>query len=141
MVRILTSDRTSITLFENLPVARDTPVSPNYWNPLYKGFTNIRSVSIPKDQFHEYFLSNDYTIVTLISHEAMNSLSTKVTINGKDYIDEFGKNVYINCALAMSDWKDVDLRYDENLEPELFKLEYVEYDISDREAFGPNGRV
>ena len=51
-------------------------------------------------------------------------------VDGDWYIDEFGKYVYITNRLGYL--HDIDLRYDEHPEPELFTLQHVEYDLRNR---------
>ena len=54
-------------------------------------------------------------------------------IDGDDYIDEFGFHVYITSRLGTS--ADVDLRYGENPDPELFTLQFIEHDLLNRKPY------
>lgn len=58
----------------------------------------------------------------------------RIKVNGEDYIDEFGRYVYLANRVGLS--KDRDLRYEgtQYSDSELFTVEYVENDSSDRRS-------
>lgn len=151
MVKLLTIDRDSVTLVENKPVLRQ--VSINYYNPLYKCFTNIRTVRLrrtyPEIEMKLYLLKHpELNIYTITSHNPILTAADdeeiaqkkttmskimdrqRICIGGEYYIDEFGRYVYI--ASRVGTQQDIDLRYDGVSESELFDLQYVEDDISNR---------
>lgn len=137
MVRIASSDRNVIILEERVPLPKDQLVSLNWWNPLYKGITNIRDVTLQKFSIQSLQVLKDlqvYSIKTRIAHEQINEDWIKIVIDGEDYIDEFGLYVYSSSIVVHNDAQvlDDDYRYppnpfDKSIR-ELFKLEYAEYD-------------
>ena len=140
----MAEDRDSITLEQKLPVQNG--VSPNYYNVIYGCFTNIRNVKLKRtcssSDLNDYFQQHpELRIYTIISHEPIinggdderiskQSRQRIKDADGDDYIDEFGMYVYIASRIGVSD--DVDLRYENAPEPELFTLQYVEDDLSNR---------
>lgn len=160
MVKLLTIDRDSVTLVETKPVLRQ--VSLNYYNPLYKCFTNIRIVKLRRScseiEMKLYLLKHpELNIYTIISHEPIltsaddkeiaQSEATlskimdrqRVQEQGEYYIDEFGRYVYITSRVGTQ--QDIDLRYDGVSESELFNLQYVENDISNRNSYRMDRKI
>jgi len=146
MLRIMTSDRDSITLAENRN-SEGINCSPNWYNSLYRCLTNLRTVKLkrtcPDIHLKTFLLINSkLRIYTIISHEPIisaadeervNSRQTtlsriadiqRVRIDDEDYIDEFGRYVYLTSRVGTS--ADIDLRYEEVTEPELFNLQYIQ---------------
>ena len=142
----MAEDRDSITLEQKLPVQNG--VSPNYYNPMYKCFTNIRNVKLKRtcstSNLKDYLQQHpELRIYTIISHEPITNeanarISKQTSVHrvkdadGDDYIDEFGRYVYIANRIGTSD--DVDLRYENVPEPELFTLQYIEDDLCNRKS-------
>jgi hypothetical protein len=146
MIKLLTSDRDSLTLIETLEVNQSL-YSPNWYNTLYKCFTNIRTIKLKKiyseevvkeylfqhPELHIYTIIGHEPIISSADEEKIKSGSTtkskiadrqRVQDEGEDYIDEFGRYVYTVSRIGTSD--DIDLRYENVPEPELFSLEYIE---------------
>jgi hypothetical protein len=142
-IRIASSDRTSVTVSEILNPGN--AVSPNWYNPMLQCFTNVRMARFKRtctDQELKDFLSShpELKVYTVIDHQPLISESDKVDngsivsvisdrqrvrdVDGEDYIDEFGRYVYITCRVGTR--KDIDLRYEKEREPEFFHLQYIE---------------
>lgn len=133
-------------------------MTPNWYNTLYRKFTNIRTVKFKRTTTDKEMLKllsdfRFYTIYTIIDHSPFFSAADRELIaagkytrgqltnaqrikdvDGEDYIDEFGRYVYIASRVGIS--KDIDMRYGDKPDPELFHLQYIEYDLCNRK---PNG--
>jgi hypothetical protein len=152
MVKIASTDRESITLTQTSlnPLYE---VSPNWYCPLYRCFTNVRYCQLKRvaeDWLYKALLNdNKLRLYTTISHEPIVTEADRERIAaGKttlsqiadrqrvkdadrdDYIDEFGRYVYLQTAVGYS--QDMDLRYDGVPDPELFTMQYIEDDLRDR---------
>jgi len=142
----MTSDRDSVTLTE-IRNSEGVNCSPNWYNTLYRCLTNIRTVRFQKccidAQLQLLLLINPkLQIYTIISHEPILSAADedriaerqttlsriadvqRVQIDNEDYIDEFGQYVYLVSRVGTS--ADIDLRYEDNPEPELFNLQFIQ---------------
>ena len=152
MVKLMSIDRNSVTLVEKIPVApgSQSTRSPNWYNPLFNGFTNIRTARFVRrnteKQLRELLIKeSDLHIYTVIDNKPFLSTADEDAIakgitnreklitnqrvrdeDGDDYIDEFGMYVYITSRVGTS--PDIDLRYDGEPEPELFKLQLIEHE-------------
>ena len=142
----MTSDRDNVILKE-IRTLEGTNCSPNWYNTLYRCLTNIRTVQFKKSctdtQLQLLLLTNfKLHIYTIISHVPIISAADedrvanrkttlsriadaqRIQIDAEDYIDEFGQYVYLVSRVGTS--ADVDLRYEDNPEPELFNLQYIQ---------------
>jgi hypothetical protein len=149
VLTILTSDRKTITLQQKLPPPEKG--SPNWYNPEFKCITNIRLVKLKRTCPNWYIEAiirsrRRLRIYTIVGHEPMFTAADEERIaageyrrsdliahqrmkdaDGDDYIDEFGRYVYVVSRIG--DHADVDLRYDKEPDPELFTLQLVEHDL------------
>ena len=150
MVKLL-QDRETLTLIEKRNIPTDSLVSPNYYNTVYKCLSNIRIMKVSlsnltqedlrtierlKDELTLYTLVHNNPIIPLKMMPAVREVGVmgklkdiqRVRIDREDYIDEFGRYVYLTTRVAKMGAQDVDLRYPFGKEePELFPVEYVEY--------------
>lgn len=139
-----------------------TLVSPNYYSTLYQRFSNVRTVKFIKThhtenqiklylhthpELHLYTIIGNEPLLSAVDEEQVaNGMSSRSGIvakqqvkdeNGENYIDEFGRYVYITSRIGTS--PDEDLRYETGLaDPELFTIQYTADDICDRK---PNGTI
>jgi cell division protein FtsB len=127
-------------------------VSPNYYNTLYQRFSNIRIAKFLKthteEQIRVYLQTHpELHIYTIIDNEPLLSavdqqqvdvnITTRSKIaarqrvkdeDGDDYIDEFGRYVYITSRIGTE--ADKDLRYEDKADPELFTVQYIANELS-----------
>jgi len=158
MIRMATHDRTTLVLREVIK-PHATAVGPNWYSSIERKFTNVRYVRIRRQYEPWTYLATltsnpDLNIYTIVDHAPILSAYDLERINrrevrkadiariqrildpdGDEYIDEFGRHVYITSRIGLKQ-KDIDLRYEPEMppDPELFDLQYIEYDLPYRKS-------
>lgn len=95
------------------------------WNPKLQKFSEEKVLHLPdtdKQEVMEAYLQlPGVRIFSVISHN--NKKGTRIHIDGEDYIDEFGRYVYISHGVGQHD--DLDTRYESGEGPidECFPLQ------------------
>lgn len=93
------------------------------WNPLTRRFSNEKVLCLPDTDLREvmeaYLKQPGIRIFSVLSHKK----GTRIQIDGEDFIDEFGRYVYISHGIGQHE--DLDTRYEAGEGPldEVFALQ------------------